>query len=107
MPMIDAIRPIATSSLTWLRLSGGLVISSLSISAPDPWTRQLTEVPGQREPMGARSAPGCLRGEPLAAAAGRAAGAVVRRRDAVMPPEGLGELGRLAVADAMGDLAHR
>src|SRR5919106_3866849 len=35
------------------------------------------------------------------------AGAEVRRRDAAVAPERLGELGRLAVADAVGDLPHR
>ena len=34
-----------------------------------------------------------------------AAGAVRRRRQPVVAPERLGELGRLAVADALGDLA--
>ena len=36
----------------------------------------------------------------------RAVGAVVRRRDAEVAPERLRELGRLAVADAVRDLAH-
>src|SRR4051794_25407009 len=35
-----------------------------------------------------------------------AAGAVVRRRGAVVAAEGLGELRGLAVADAMGDVPH-
>ena len=35
-----------------------------------------------------------------------AVGAVVRRGDAMVAAEGLGELGGLAVADAVRDLAH-
>src|SRR5215210_2486220 len=101
-PIADAIRPIASSSFRWPRLSALVVISSLPINSSDPWTGQLTQDQGRTVPIalpgGAR-----LRGQALVVVqhgrAAVAAGAEIRGRDAETTPERLGELGRLAIPD--------
>jgi hypothetical protein len=82
--------------LKWLRPSGVLVTCSLPISSPDPWTRQVTEVPRRREPIRVRA--GGQRAASARACAAAPAGAERGRRDAVVAPERLRELGGLRVA---------
>src|SRR5918992_3938191 len=96
-PRTEATRPIAISSLKWLRLSSPAMISSLPSDCMDAATYRSAGTEGT-------DAGGARLGRQARRAAGRA---VVRGRHALRAPERLGELRRLAVADPVRDLAHR
>ena len=108
MPMTDAISPIATQLPD---VAAALRRASCSLRCPSALPTHGRGKLQKRRDRGNRCAArasasdrrGRSGGEPRAR---DAAGAEVRRRDAVMAPERLRELGRLAVADAVGDLAH-
>src|ERR671918_412112 len=103
MPSTEATAPIRSIWRICARLSreatGGW--SLIGSSPRSPWTRHPTQPLRRR----LRSGGGADLGRRPSYRA--PAGAEVRRRDAAVAPERLGELGRLAVADAVGDLPHR
>ena len=119
MPSTDATAPMAS---IWPQLGAALARGPRSPPPPSApllrthgggilWERSDGRCAGRR--AGARPLCGLRRAGGLsvqrareAPVGARAVGAVVRRRDAEVAPERLRELGRLAVADAVRDLAH-
>src|SRR4051794_17265453 len=121
MPSADAMRPTASICRQSARASGR--------SGPGPWlTETSPQAPWRRHPMRARRrTPLCRRRADalsgpegraeavrtasqrlrMTAAAGASVGAEVRWGDALVAAERLRELGRLAVADPVGDLTDR
>src|SRR3712207_6723852 len=103
MPIRDATMPIANIRPSGCLGPGGGLSSGLETDT----ARDLIRRGGRKQPRSA--GPWRLERRGDAAVAGRfAAGAAeARRRRTVVAPERLGELRGLAVADAVGDLAHR
>src|SRR5215213_4641775 len=96
IPISEAISPIATSSRVCAGLSGRVATCSLSVTSSGP----MDAASYRRAGTEGTAVPGGV------SARSTRARAEVRRSEAAVAAERLRELGRLAVADALRDLAH-
>src|SRR4051794_34278186 len=102
MPSADAITPMTSSGTTWLRpdFSSPMGAASYATGATEGTAAEVG-VGGGRQGA-ARRGRGAAAPVPERSPVGAEGG----RREALVAAEGLGELGRLAVADTARDLAH-
>src|SRR4051794_18763887 len=106
MPQADAIAPMTSSGTRWVRPD---LCSPMGAASYATGATEGTAAQGCREgPLGrAREAVARRqRRRPMPVAEHRPVGAEGGGREALMAAEGLGELGGLAVPDAVRDLAH-